>query len=168
MQLGLPSRDYFLKDSSAEALQAYHKYMTEVAVLLGADKSTAPYELLKIIEFEIEMANVSKLYTISFYFFLMTKLYNLKITQTDTDRHDSTGTYLKLPLKDLQNQVPEFDWQLYFKTILQFKVSDQEPIVSYAMTYFTQLGQLLKITDRRYLQYNNRNKYMRIIILYCN
>jgi len=59
MQLGLPSRDYFLKDSSAEALQAYHKYMSEVAVLLGANKSTAPFELLKIIEFEIEIANVS-------------------------------------------------------------------------------------------------------------
>lgn len=59
MQLGLPTRDYFLKDSSAEALQAYHKYMSEVAVLLGADKSTAPFELLKIIEFEIELANVS-------------------------------------------------------------------------------------------------------------
>jgi len=59
MQLGLPSRDYFLKDSSAEVLQAYHKYMSEVAVLLGANKSTAPFELLKIIEFEIEIANVS-------------------------------------------------------------------------------------------------------------
>lgn len=59
MQLGLPSRDYFLKDSSGEALQAYHKYMSEVAVLLGANKSTAPFELLKIIEFEIQIANVS-------------------------------------------------------------------------------------------------------------
>lgn len=128
MQLGLPSRDYFLKDSSAEALQAYHKYMSEVAVLLGANKSTAPFELLKIIEFEIEIAN---------------------ITQTETDRHDTTGTYLKLPLKDLQKLVPEFDWQLYLKTILQIKLSDQEPVVSYAMSYFKQLGYLMKKTDRR-------------------
>lgn len=81
----------------------------------------------------------------------MITLYNFKLTQTDTDRHDSTGTYLKLPLKDLKNQVPEFDWQLYFKTILEFKVSDKEPIVSYAMAYFTQMGQLLNNTDRRYL-----------------
>lgn len=82
----------------------------------------------------------------------MIKLYNLKLTQTDTDRHDSTGTYSKLLLKDLQYQVPEFDWQLYFKTILEFKVSDKEPIVSYAMAYFTQMGQLLYNTDRRYLK----------------
>lgn len=68
MQLGLPSRDYFLKDSSAEALQAYHKYMTEVAVLLGANKTTAPFELLKIIEFEIEIANVRK-QNISYFIF---------------------------------------------------------------------------------------------------
>lgn len=59
MQLGLPSRDYFLKDSSAEALEAYHRYMTEIAILLGANKSTAPFELLKIIDFEIQIANVS-------------------------------------------------------------------------------------------------------------
>ncbi|VVC33209.1 Hypothetical protein CINCED_3A017909 [Cinara cedri] len=131
MQLGLPSRDYFLKNNSMEALQAYHKYMTEIAILLGANKSTAPMELLKIIEFEIKMAN---------------------ITQTDTDRHDTSETYLKLSLNDLQNQVPEFNWTLYFNTILQFKVSDQEPIVSYAMNYFIELGQLLNNTDRRVIQ----------------
>lgn len=31
------------------------------------------------------------------------------------------------------------------------KLSDQEPVVSYAMSYFTQLGDLLKKTDRRYI-----------------
>lgn len=53
-------------------------------------------------------------------------------------------------MKDLQKHIPEFDWQLYLKTILQIKLSDQEPVVSYAMSYFTQLGDLLKRTDRRY------------------
>lgn len=148
MQLGLPSRDYFLKDSSGEALQAYHKYMSEVAVLLGANKSTAPFELLKIIEFEIEIANVSK-FNISSFYFLRLIYVDMQITQTETDRHDTTGTYLKLTLKDIQKQVPEFDWQLYLRTILQIKMSDQEPVVSYAMSYFTQLGHLLKKTDRR-------------------
>lgn len=81
----------------------------------------------------------------------------IKITQTETDRHDSTGTYLKLALNDLQKQVPEFDWQLYLRTILQIKMSDQEPIVSYAMSYFTQLGDLLKKTDRRYINKSKLN-----------
>lgn len=74
---------------------------------------------------------------------------NVKITQSETERHDATGTYLKLTLKNLQNQVPEFDWKLYLNTLLKIKMSDQELIVSYAMSYFTQLGQLFKKTDRR-------------------
>lgn len=73
----------------------------------------------------------------------------MKITQSETDRHDTTGTYLKLTLKDLQKQVPEFDWILYLRTILQIKMSDQEHVVSYAMSYFEQLGHLFKKTDRR-------------------
>lgn len=86
-------------------------------------------------------------------------MYNInyiKITQTETDRHDYTGTYLKLALDDLQKQVPQFDWQLYLRTILQMQMSDQEPVVSYAMSYFTQLGDLLKKTDRRYI---NKSKF---------
>lgn len=61
MQLGLPSRDYYLKGSSEGDLQAYHKYMTNIALLLGANKTTAAEELLQIVEFEKEMANVSLL-----------------------------------------------------------------------------------------------------------
>jgi membrane metallo-endopeptidase-like protein 1 len=64
---------------------------------------------------------------------------------------------LKLALNDLQKQVPEFDWQLYLKTILQIKMSDKEPVVSYAMSYFTQLGDLLKKTDRRYINKSKLN-----------
>lgn len=86
--------------------------------------------------------------------------YILKITQTETDRHDITSTYLKLSLSDLQKLIPEFNWELYFRTILQIKISDQEPVVSYAMSYFTQLGHLLKKTDRRYIITNNLNKLL--------
>lgn len=75
----------------------------------------------------------------------------MKITQTETDRHDTTGTYLKLELSELQKLIPEFDLQLYLKTILQMNMSEQEPVVSYAMSYFTQLNNLLKKTDRRYI-----------------
>lgn len=59
MALGLPSRDYFLKGKSDAALLAYHRYMTDVAVLLGADSKTAATELLDVVKFEIQLANVS-------------------------------------------------------------------------------------------------------------
>lgn len=60
MQLALPSRDYYLKSSSEGDMEAYHRYMTNVAVLLGADKTTASEDLRKVVEFERKLANVSK------------------------------------------------------------------------------------------------------------
>lgn len=59
MQLALPSRDYYLKASSEGDMEAYHKYMTNVAVLLGANKTTANEELKQVVELERKLANVS-------------------------------------------------------------------------------------------------------------
>ena len=60
MQLGLPSRDYFLQLESDEALSAYHNYMTSVAVIMGAhNHTTARREMRDVLEFEMQMANVS-------------------------------------------------------------------------------------------------------------
>lgn len=59
MTFGLPSRDYYLKDNSINDLEAYHKYMTNIAILLGANATTAGDELSKVVEFEKLLANVS-------------------------------------------------------------------------------------------------------------
>lgn len=59
MQLALPSRDYYLKASSEGDMAAYHTYMTNIAVLLGANKSTAGEELQKVVDFEKRLANVT-------------------------------------------------------------------------------------------------------------
>ena len=59
LQLGLPSRDYFLDERSNQELMAYHQYMTEVSHLLGANESHAYEELWKVIEFEKKLANIS-------------------------------------------------------------------------------------------------------------
>ena len=59
MQLGLPSRDYFLQLLSDDALAAYHAYMTEVATLMGANATEAAQEMREVIRFEMQLANVS-------------------------------------------------------------------------------------------------------------
>ena len=59
MQLGLPSRDFYLKAISDGDMAAYHKYMTNIAVLLGANKTTAKEELQEVVDFERRLANVS-------------------------------------------------------------------------------------------------------------
>lgn len=60
MQLALPSRDYYLKTSSEGDMEAYHKYMTQVAILLGANATLAKEDLRDVVEFERRLANVSE------------------------------------------------------------------------------------------------------------
>jgi len=62
MQLALPSRDYYLKADSEGDMKAYHRYMTEVAKLLGANASRAADELQDVIRFERELASVSSVW----------------------------------------------------------------------------------------------------------
>lgn len=59
--LALPSRDYYLKASSEGDLKAYHRYMTQTAVLLGANAENAFKELDHVVKFEMKLANVSKI-----------------------------------------------------------------------------------------------------------
>lgn len=65
--LALPSRDYYLKSSSKGDLQAYHKYMTNVAILLGANATSAGAELQKVLEFEQQLANVGISHNITYF-----------------------------------------------------------------------------------------------------
>lgn len=132
MQLGLPSRDYYLKSSSARDLKAYHRYMIEVAVLLGADRRYASDEMKKVLHFETLLANVSI---------------------PEADRQDTGAIYEKLTLAELERQVPDIRWRDYLNAFLpEQPVDDSEPIVSYAMNYFQELGRLLSRTDRRIVQ----------------
>lgn len=56
--LALPSRDYYLKPSSKGDLAAYHRYMTQIAIIMGANPETASSELEDVVNFEIKLANV--------------------------------------------------------------------------------------------------------------
>lgn len=59
MTSALATRDYYLNENSTHELDAYHKYMTNLAILLGANVSSAGDELMKVLEFEKQLANVS-------------------------------------------------------------------------------------------------------------
>lgn len=150
MQLALPSRDYYLKSNSDVELKAYHRYMSQVAVLLGANATTAEKELDEVLKFEIQLANVSEVY-FPYFKISVLQLFLLlqKATLPEADRHDTSSIYRKLPLKDLQKEVPELNWKQYLSTFLDTKINEREPVVTYALPYFIQMGQILKRTERR-------------------
>ncbi len=131
MQFGLPGRDYFLKASSTRDLTAYHRYMTEVAVLLGAERKYAAEEMKKVLQFETALANAST---------------------PEADRQDTGAIYAKMPLLELERRVPEMRWRDYLNAFLPDGVENDEPIVSYAMLYLEEMGRQLVKTDRRVVQ----------------
>ncbi|XP_059475395.1 neprilysin-1-like [Neocloeon triangulifer] len=128
MELALPGRDYYLKKSSENEIKAYHKYMIEVAQLLGAKTETASDELLKVLQLERRLANASL---------------------PEADRHDTSNIYRKLTLKQLQIEVPQVNWLEYLNAFLHTKVKEDEPVVTYALPYFKEMGRILQDTDRR-------------------
>lgn len=98
MQLALPSRDYYLKPSSEGDLKAYHKYMTEVATLLGANATQAEQELMQVIQFERRLANVSSPNSIEFLDFLSLAYTLLYLLSVSLETHDLVlKTTLKFP-----------------------------------------------------------------------
>lgn len=126
----MPSRDYYLKSSSEGDLAAYHRYMTQIAVLLGADQEIATSDLQEVVNFEIRLANASL---------------------PEADRHDTSAIYKQLTLPELQKQVPQINWSEYLQAILgkHVQLQENEPVVSYAMPYLIEMGKILAATDRR-------------------
>ncbi|XP_014483935.1 PREDICTED: neprilysin-2 isoform X2 [Dinoponera quadriceps] len=130
MQMALPGRDYYLKESSKAELKAYHNYMTSVAVLLGANPHSAAEEFDRVILLEKQLANVSL---------------------PEADRHDTSAIYRKLRLRELQREVPQLQWLVYLQEFISAPITEEEPVVAYAMPYFAQMGRIISRTDRRTL-----------------
>lgn len=157
LQLALPSRDYYTKSPTETELRAYHKYMTEVAILMGADNTTAAAEMTDVINFEKRLAEVSvpalpcstggdgggRLNPAS--------RHPLQASLPEADRHDTSLIYQQLPLWRLQQDVPELDWHLFLTTVLMTNISMDEPVVCYGLPYFRAMGKVLVETDRRYV-----------------
>ncbi|XP_039311172.1 neprilysin-1 isoform X2 [Solenopsis invicta] len=130
MQLALPSRDYYLKKISEIQLKAYHNYMTNVAILLGANPHSAPEEFDRVIVLEKQLANASS---------------------PEADRQDTSMMYRKLTLQDLQREVPQLQWLVYLREFINTPIDEKEPVVIYAMPYFVQMGHIIAKTDQRTL-----------------
>lgn len=73
--LGL-SREYLNRGFSDKLVLAYYDYMVDIAALLGADRARAEVELKDSLQFEMKLANVSKLLYI-FVLYLYTYIFVL-------------------------------------------------------------------------------------------
>ncbi|KAI4470500.1 zinc metalloprotease family m13 neprilysin-related [Holotrichia oblita] len=126
--LGLPSRDYFLSETSREYIEAYHQFLLDIVYILGAPEDTAVDDVKDIIDFEIKLA---------------------MITADPEERRNLTNIYARLTLGELQAYVPQFDWLKYFDVVAEREVPISTPIVCYCMGYLQELINLLSKTPSR-------------------
>ena len=55
----MPTRDYFLKGRDDKTLMIYQQFVISVARTMGADENRTIQQMTEMIDFEIELANVS-------------------------------------------------------------------------------------------------------------
>jgi putative endopeptidase len=96
--LGLPDRDYYLKDDekSRELRKAYLAHVQKMFELLGDKPGTAEVEAQAVMKIETELA---------------------KGSLTRVERRDPTKLYHKLSREELQALSPSFHWSEYFTRV---------------------------------------------------
>lgn len=118
--LGLPTREYFLKQVNEKYLNSYRNFMMKIITLLGAEDADDRAD--EILEFETGLA---------------------KITSAQEDRTNISVLYQKMTLNELQEEIPEIDWIRYL-TIVQDRVIDpEEKVIMFAKTYMMELVKLI-------------------------
>src|ERR1700722_16832473 len=95
--LGLPDRDYYLKDDpkSEELRKAYVAHIAKLFELLGDKPAHAAAEATTVMRIETALA---------------------KTQMTRVERRDPPKLYHRLSVQELQALAPTFDWSAYFTT----------------------------------------------------
>jgi putative endopeptidase len=91
--LGLPDRDYYLKDSFAKQREAYVTHITKMLTMLGEPSAEAKAHATTILDLETSLAKASK---------------------SRVDLRDPLANYHKVAVKDLEKDYPD----LYFKDFI--------------------------------------------------
>lgn len=96
--LGLPDRDFYLKDDAKSKLtrDAYVQHVTNMFKLLGDDATKAAAEGQTVMTIETQMAQV-----------MLDRV----------SRRDPSKQYHKMNAADLKNVMPDFDWATYIKKL---------------------------------------------------
>jgi endothelin-converting enzyme/putative endopeptidase len=93
--LGLPDRDYYLKDDpkSEELRKAYLVHVAKIFELVGDSPADAAIEAATVMRIETELA---------------------KGQMTQVERRDPPSLYHKMTVEELQKLAPAFGWNAYF------------------------------------------------------
>ena len=121
-QLGLPDRDYYVKDDadSKEKRQKYVEHITRMLQYLGDSEDEASKAAKNILAFE-------------------TKLAEPRLDKVE--RRDARKTYNPMTVAELQKTVPAIDWNEYFSAI---GAKDIDTVIVSQPKYMKSLQNVLK------------------------
>ena len=121
--LGLPDRDYYLKDEFQKIKEEYKKYIVNIFLLLNIDPDTANKYSNYILTTETELA---------------------KVTYTNVQKGDIELQYNKLTFKELEEKFSRFHWEKLFKSLF----NEEIPYLSIDnFNFYTKLIDLLVDPD---------------------
>eukprot|EP00096_Caligus_rogercresseyi_P012738 TRINITY_DN5436_c0_g1_i1.p2 TRINITY_DN5436_c0_g1~~TRINITY_DN5436_c0_g1_i1.p2 ORF type:complete len:590 (-),score=128.56 TRINITY_DN5436_c0_g1_i1:3851-5620(-) len=124
-------REYLIKGSKDEDVQAYLEFMMDTAVLFGASHERAAIDMREVLEFEMKLANFSL---------------------PREKRRNATKLYNPMTIKDLTQLDPYTPWLKYINHILTkelIQVDDSEVIIVNVPSYIKNLSILVKATPKR-------------------
>ncbi len=96
--IGLPDRDYYLKDDpkSKDTREKYTQHIVKTFALAGDDMDKATAEAQTVMRLETELA---------------------KVSMDRVERRNPDKTYHKMTVAELNQLTPAFNWETYFKTL---------------------------------------------------
>lgn len=134
--LSLLSHEDYL-DNSTTALRyrdALFKFMVDVSVFLGANKSRAESDMKALIDLETKIAQII----------------------VPHDNRTSESMYNKMNISELSTIIPQFDWLTYLKKVIDFKmyphlkdIDSSEEVIVRVPQYFKDLFRILENEDKR-------------------
>uniref|UniRef100_A0A914X3A2 Uncharacterized protein n=1 Tax=Plectus sambesii TaxID=2011161 RepID=A0A914X3A2_9BILA len=123
----LGNRKYYMNGTDTAYIQSYHRYMIDLVAMLGADRQAVSQQLLDVIEFEMQLANM---------------------TTSEANRNHS-AFHNPMSFGAFKKRFDMVSWDLYFNDELKEIIattSDDEQVNVVDAEFFDSLGQLLTET----------------------
>lgn len=130
--VGMPSIEYLKKGFDDKFVQAYYNYIIDVAKLLGANVSTVAADAEKIVQFEIQLANIST---------------------PREERRNATRMYNPMTIGNLTQQFTVFNWTRLIQAALPngTQAFEDDVVVVQETEYLHRLELLLENTELKVL-----------------
>ncbi|BFZ10851.1 hypothetical protein BsWGS_13890 [Bradybaena similaris] len=134
-QLALGAAHAYKNGRNDTRVKCYEKWLVDILVALGVNKSEAEQDIKEVVDFEIAVA---------------------KLIRSDVDKGELASRYNLMTVAMLQSKYPWLKWQEFFQGVVAdpasgVYISIEEQIVNLEIDFLEKLGTLLANTPKRVL-----------------